>query len=121
MRDWSASIVVLALQQVLNEETGRQAMFMFGDDERSSLGFERDPETGRLYLTYLVVDEVLFDIADDACVVSTTELGPLNPITTVLQVSIRCDELDLGSHGVVSVDASLVVDLIRESEALGAS
>ena len=35
----------LLVQQVLSEETQRQALFLFGDDEISSLGFERDPET----------------------------------------------------------------------------
>ena len=110
----------LLVQQVLSEETERQALFLFGDDEKSSLGFERDPETEELYLTYIVVDEELFDIADDACVVSPVELGPLNPITTVMELSIACDGLDLGSHGVVSIDTTLVVDLIFESEALAA-
>ena len=49
-----------------------------------------------------------------------SELGPLNPITTVMELSIACDGLDLGSHGVVTVDTTLVVDLIFESEALAA-
>jgi hypothetical protein len=111
----------LLVQQVLSEETQRQAMFLFGDDERSSLGFERDPETLALYMTYIVVDEELFDIADDACAVSREELGPLNPITTVMELSITCDGLDLGSHGVVSIDTTLVVDLIFESEELAAA
>ena len=31
-----------------------------------------------------------------------------------------CDGLDLGSHGVVSIDTTLVVDLIFESEELAA-
>jgi hypothetical protein len=110
----------LLVQQVFTEETERQALFLYGDDETSSLGFERDPETEALYLTYIVVDEELFDIADDACVVSRVELGPLNPITTVMELSIDCDGLDLGSHGVVSIETTLVVDVIFESEALAA-
>ena len=110
----------MLVQQVFTEETERQALFLFGDDEKSSLGFERDPETEELYLTYIVVDEELFDIADDACGVSRDELGPLNPITTVMELGIACDDLDLGSHGVVSIDATVVVDLIFESEALAA-
>ena len=108
------------VQDVLSEETERQAMFLFGDDEKSSLGLERDPESQAIYLTYLVVDEELFDIADDACGVTRSELGPLDPITTVMQLSITCDGLDLGSHGVVSIDTTLVVDLIFESEELAA-
>jgi hypothetical protein len=110
----------LLVQQVFTEETQRQALFLFGADEKSSLGFERDPETEAMYLTYIVIDEELFDIADDACTVSDVELGPLNPFTTVMELSIACDGLDLGSHGVVSIDATLVVDLIFESEALAA-
>jgi hypothetical protein len=110
----------LLVQQVLSEETERQAMFLFGDDEQSSLGFERDPESQKIYLTYIVIDEELFDIDDDACGVGRSELGPLNPITTVMALSITCDNLDLGSHGVVSIDTTLVVDLIFESEELAA-
>jgi hypothetical protein len=108
------------VQDVLSEETQRQAMFLFGDDEKSSLGLERDPESQAIYLTYLVVDEELFDIADDACGVTRSELGPLDPITTVMELSITCDGLDLGSHGVVSIDTTLIVDLIFESEELAA-
>ena len=108
------------VQEVLSEETERQAMFLFGDDEKSSLGLERDPESQAIYLTYIVVDEELFDIADDACGVTRSELGPLNPLTTVMELSITCDGLDLGSHGVVSIDTTLVVDLIFESEELAA-
>jgi hypothetical protein len=100
------------VQNVTIEGTGRQPLFLFGDDERSSIGFERDPERGDLYVTYLVVDEELFEFEDEACEVSATEVGTLNPITTVLELSIRCDEVDLGEHGVVTIDTSLVVDLI---------
>jgi hypothetical protein len=110
----------LLVQQVVSEGTQRQAMFLFGDDERSSLGFERDPESQAIYLTYIVVDEERFDIDDNACGVARSELGPLNPITTVMELSITCDDLDLGSHGVVSIDTTLVVDLIFESEELAA-
>jgi hypothetical protein len=108
----------LLVQQVFTEETQLQALFLYGDDDKSSLGFERDPETEALYLTYIVADEELFDIADDACVVSRVDLGPLNPITTVMELSIACEGLELGNHGVVSIDATLVVDVIFESEAL---
>jgi hypothetical protein len=108
------------LQEVQTEETSRYALFLYGDDEASSIGFERDPESAAYYLTYIVIDEELFDIADDACAMSTSELGRLNPITTVLELSIRCDQLDLGAHGVVTIDATLVIDLIVE-ESLSAS
>jgi hypothetical protein len=108
------------LQEVRTEETSRYALFLYGDDGASSLGIERDPESGAFYLTYIVIDEELFDIPDDACALSASELGALNPITTVLELSIRCAELDLGGHGVVALDTTLVVDLILESELLSA-
>ena len=110
----------MLVQNVLTEDTERQPMFLYGDDETSSIGFERDPETARLYLSYLVVDEELFEIGDEACRVSPTELGPLNPITTVLELAIACEELDLGTHGVVTIDATLVVDLILEPDLVAA-
>ena len=92
--------------------TERQPLFLFGDDETSSIGFERDPESGELFVTYLVVDEDLFEIDDEACDVNASEIGMLNPITTVLDLSIRCAEVDLGEHGALTIDASLVVDMI---------
>jgi hypothetical protein len=110
----------MLIQDAVVVETGRQPLFLFADDDASSLGFEREPETGDLYLTYLVIDEEPFDIPDDACQLEAAELGPLNPITTVTQLLIRCDELDLGNRGVVAIDATLVIDLIIESEAVAA-
>ena len=101
--------------------SGRQPLFLFGDDERSSIGFERDPHTGDLYVTYLVVDEELFEFDDDACEASPSEVGTLNPITTVLELSIRCDGLDLGDHGVVTIDSSLIVDLIVQPDPISAA
>jgi len=102
----------MLVQNALTEDTERQPLFLYGDDDTSSLGFERDPETAKLFLTYVVIDEELFDIADDACAVTDDDLGPANPITTVQELTIRCDALELGSHGVVAVDATLVIDLI---------
>jgi hypothetical protein len=101
--------------------SGRQPLFLYGDDETSSIGFERDPESRDLYVTYLVVDEELFEFDDEACEVSASELGMLNPITTVLELSIQCSELDLGAHGVVAIDDSLVIDLILEAESVAGS
>lgn len=108
------------VQDVTIVGSGRQPLFLFGDDETSSIGFERDPESGDLYVTYLVVDEELFEFDDEACAVSASELGMLNPITTVLDLSIRCDEVDLGGHGVVTIDTSLVVDLVFRPGAVSA-
>jgi len=100
--------------------SGRTPLFLFGDDETSSIGFERDPASGELYVTYLVVDEELFEFDDEACEVSASELGMLNPITTVLDLSIHCDAVDLGDHGVVTIDTSLVIDLIFQPGAVSA-
>ena len=102
----------MLVQNVLTDDTERQPLFLYGRDDVSSLGFERDPETADLYLTYLVIDEELFDIPDDACQVGAEDLGLANPITTAQELTIRCDALDLGELGVVAVDAMLVIDLI---------
>lgn len=110
----------LLVQDVSMVDSGRQPLFLFGDDETSSIGFERDSETGDLYVTYLVVDDEQFEFDDEACDVSASELGTLNPITTVLDLSIRCDEVDLGEHGVVTIDTSLVVDMTFQPGAVSA-
>ena len=107
----------MLVQEVLTG-ADRQPLFLFGDDEESSIGFERDPSTGRLFLTYLVVAGEFFEVPSDACVVTSEELGPLNPITTTLEIGIRCDGLDLGSHGVVAIDDSVIADLIFSPQVL---
>jgi hypothetical protein len=106
----------MLVQNALTEDTERQPLFLYGDDEASSLGFERDPETAELFLTYLVIDEELFDVPEDACLVTDEDLGAVNPITTAQELTITCEPLDLGSHGVVAVAATLVIDLIVPPE-----
>jgi hypothetical protein len=105
------------VQDALMDDSGRQPLFLFGTDETSSLGFERDPENGDLYLTYLVVDNEQFLVDDKACEVTTTEIGVLSPITTVQEMAISCAELDLGERGVVAIDATLIIDLIIQPAA----
>ena len=110
----------MLVMNALTDETRRVPLFLYGDDDVSSLGFERDPATGQLYLTYLVIDEELFDIDDEACRVAAEDVGPASPITTVLELTIRCEALALDSHGTVTVDDTLVIDLIDESESASA-
>jgi hypothetical protein len=110
----------MLVQEVLSEESERQPLFLYGDDEESSIGFERDPSTGRLYLTYVVVDGELSEVPSDACVVTSDELGVLNPFTRTLEIGLSCEQLDLGSRGAVAIDATLVADLIYSPEVLAA-
>lgn len=94
------------------DEGGMQQLFLFGDDETSSIGLERDPSNGELTLTYVVVDDQWFELEESACDLSSTDLGTLSPIATVVDLSIRCEERELGELGRVAIEASLVVDLI---------
>ena len=110
----------MLVMNALTDDTRRIPLFLYGDDDVSSLGFERDPSTAQLYLTYVVIDAELFDIDDDACLVTADGLGLASPITTVQELTIRCDELQLGDHGTVTIDDTLVIDLINESESAAA-
>ena len=110
----------MLVMSALTDDTRRVPLFIYGDDDVSSLGFERDPNTAQLYLTYIVIDEEPFDIDDDACLVTAEDLGLSSPIATVQELTIRCDALELGGHGTVSIEDTLVIDLINESESASA-
>ena len=93
--------------------TGLASEPLFDDDSESGLVLAYDPETGELSLSTIVAGPDAFaEVPDGACSVERSDLGALNPRTTVAELAIRCDALDVADLGTVAVDGSLVVDLI---------
>ena len=81
---------------------------------------------GTVYLTIsydgdahgLVLSEILFDqanteVAPDACQLSTTEVGILNPHTRLLELTIECPSLELSNGATISVSGSLMVEEVE--------
>lgn len=80
--------------------------------QASVLGLEQDPETMAYVLTSVQVRGELMTLAAP-CPVSGEELGDLNDWTRVVELRIDCQDAALSSGGPVSIEGSLVVDLIR--------
>lgn len=93
--------------------TGLASEPLFDDDTESGIILAYDPETGELAVSTIVAGPDAFaDVPDGACSVERSDLGALNPRTTVVELAIRCEALDVADLGTVPVDGVLVVDLI---------
>ena len=81
---------------------------------------------GTVYLTIsydgdahgLVLSEILFDqsnteVAVDACELSTTEVGILNPHTRLLELTVDCPSLELANGATISISGSLMVEEVE--------
>lgn len=80
--------------------------------QASVLGVEQDPQSGAYVLTSIQVRGDLMTLAAP-CPVSREELGDLNDWTRVVELRIDCQDAELSSGGSVSIEGSLVVDLIE--------
>jgi hypothetical protein len=97
--------------------TGLASEPLFDDDRESGLVLAYDPETGELSLSTIVAGPDAFaEVPDGACSVERGDLGVLNPRTTVVELGIHCEALDVAELGTVAVDGTLVVDLIGVDE-----
>lgn len=68
----------------------------------------------------LVVDEIIAfgeaitRLSPDACRLSTTEIGLLNPHTRLLELSVECPAIDLSSAGAIAVSGTLIVEEVDQ-------
>lgn len=90
-------------------------------------GSLHDPETATtITFTYdpqdheMVLSEIAYSMREprqptrvppDACSVSTTEIGRLNPHTRVVEMAIRCAAIEVDDLGTVTLDGTLIVEL----------
>ena len=81
---------------------------------------------GAVYLTLsydaerhaLVLSEILFDqsnteVPADACQLSTTEIGLLNPHTRLLELTVDCASLELSNGATIAISGSLMVEEVE--------
>jgi hypothetical protein len=91
--------------------TGLANLPLFTADQESGLIVEYDPQTHELDVGSIVVDGETADFADGTCSVARTDIGILNPRTSVVELSVHCDAVAMPGLGSVAVDGSLVADL----------
>lgn len=97
--------------------TGFASAPLVDDDRESGLILSYDRETHELSLSTIVAGpEAFAEVPNGSCSVERSNLGVLNPRTTVTELAIRCKALDVADLGTVAVDGTLVVDLIGVDE-----
>lgn len=97
-------------------ETGLASLPLFGADTDSGLFLAYDPHTHELGLDSVVVSGESAEVPDGACSVTRSDIGLLNPRTSVVELSVECDAVDIPQLGSVPVEGALVVDLIGIDE-----
>ncbi len=78
----------------------------------SGLGIMFDPEDRSYELTVIQIDGALSELTD-SCPLPSEELGRLNPETTVVRLTVACDDVTLPDATRGSVSGSIVVDLVE--------
>ena len=97
--------------------TGLASVPLFDDDSEAGLVLAYDRETHELSLSTVVAGpDASAEVPDGACSVDRSDLGVLNPRTSVVELAIHCEELDVAEMGTVAVDGTLVVDQIGVDE-----
>ena len=97
-------------------DTGLANLPLFTPEGESGLIIEYDPHTHELSLGTIVVGGEPAEPAGGACSVTRTDLGLLNPRTSVVELTVACAAVGIPELGSVAVDGSLVVDLIGIDE-----
>lgn len=99
-------------------------VFVFGNPDQTNMGlidgrtelyFTYDPQTHAVTLARIHRDEVETEVPATACSISTSQLGKLNPRTTVLDMTLSCPAVELPDAGTVAIEGSVIVELIEVS------
>jgi len=82
----------------------------------SALNFTFDLETR--HLEFGSVSRAGTDVnqAGEGCDVRTVELGQLNPRTTVIELSLHCDAIEVPDLGVVAISGTVIVERLEWPE-----
>lgn len=89
------------------------AMQLTDEDRGMTLGFAYDVQTHRLELAHVMRGDTLTDVGEDACALATRELGRLNPGVTVVELTVRCNEVDLPELGLVPISGTVIVEQVE--------
>jgi hypothetical protein len=89
------------------------SMQLNDDETATRLNFGYDFESHELVLVNVERDGVSNDVPVDACAIETREVGKLNPRTTVVEMFLRCPEVDVPGLGPVPIVGSLIVDQVE--------
>lgn len=121
--EFSEAVVMVGTGTIIGE-TERTPLTLLADDDgdldpdadwwgqASVLGVEQDPETREYFLAGAQVRGAFMELAAP-CPVDDEDLGMLNAQTTVVRLHLECSDVELTSGESVSIDGTLVVDLIE--------
>jgi hypothetical protein len=93
--------------------TGLASLPILNDGMTEGVILTYDPHTREVDIDSIILAEQPID-ASEACTVARTDIGLLNPRTSVVELAISCGGVDAPGLGAVPVSGSLVVDLIGE-------
>ncbi len=93
--------------------TGLASLPILNDGMTEGVILTYDPHSHELDIDSIILAEEPID-ASEACTVARTDMGLLNPRTSVVELAISCDAVEAPGGGSVPVSGSLVVDLIGE-------
>ena len=89
------------------------AMQLTDEDRGMALGFAYGEETHTLTLAHVMRGDTVTDIGEDACTLGTRDLGRLNPRVTVVELTVRCNEVDLPELGLVPISGTVIVEQVE--------
>lgn len=89
------------------------AMQLTDEDRGMALGFAYGDQTHRLELAHVMRGDTVTDIGEDACTLGMRDLGKLNPRVTVVELTVRCNEVDLPELGLVPISGTLIVEQVE--------
>jgi hypothetical protein len=91
--------------------TGLASLVILNEGLREGVILTYDPDTHELDIGSIIMGEESIE-APDACSGVRTDIGLLNPRTSVVELALSCDAIDVPDLGSVPVSGSLIVDLI---------
>ena len=84
------------------------------DAERAaSLNFTYDIASRGLALANVVRDGGAIDVPGESCDLSVEEIGRPSPRTTVIELTVRCAQVEVPGMGSVAIDGTLIVDRVE--------
>jgi len=88
-------------------------MQLTDEDRGMMLGFAYDVQTHRPTLAHVMRGDTVTDIGEDACTLAMRELGKLNPRVTVVELTVRCNEVDVPELGTIPISGTLIVEQVE--------
>jgi hypothetical protein len=110
---WQFADGFLFTWQMGNAASSPHALELVDAARGTALNFRYDLQTHRLTLVSVERDGTEATVADTACELGRTELGRVNPRTTVIELTIQCAAVEVPGLGPVQIQGSVIVDELQ--------